>query len=28
MLGDPTVDAERMSQLALSFARLALKPGG
>jgi len=28
MLGDPTVDAERMSQLARSFARLVLKPGG
>jgi AcrR family transcriptional regulator len=25
MLGDPTVDAERMSQLARSFARLVLK---
>ena len=27
MLGDPTVDAERMSDLARSFARLVLKPG-
>lgn len=26
MLGDPTVDADRMSQLARSFARSALKP--
>jgi hypothetical protein len=25
MLGDPTVDADRMSQLARSFARMALK---
>ena len=27
MLGDPTVDAERMSDLARSFARVVLKPG-
>jgi hypothetical protein len=27
MLGDPTVDAERMSQLARSFARAVLKRG-
>lgn len=27
MLGDPTVDAERMSDLARSFARVILKPG-
>jgi len=27
MLGDPTVDAERMSDLARSFATLVLKPG-
>lgn len=27
MLGDPTVDAERMSALARSFARAILKPG-
>ena len=26
MLGDPTVDPERMSKLARSFARSALKP--
>lgn len=26
MLGDPTVDAERMSELALSFARAILRP--
>ncbi|HEX6301619.1 MAG TPA: TetR family transcriptional regulator C-terminal domain-containing protein [Acidimicrobiia bacterium] len=28
MLGDPTVDAQRMSQLAMSFARAVLKPSG
>jgi hypothetical protein len=28
MLGDPTVDAERMSELARSFARSALMPAG
>jgi AcrR family transcriptional regulator len=28
MLGDPTVDADRMSQLARSFVQLVLKPGG
>jgi AcrR family transcriptional regulator len=27
MLGDPTVDADRMSQLARSFAKMALKHG-
>lgn len=28
MLGDPTVDAERMTQLAMSFVRAVLKPSG
>ena len=28
MLGDPTVDAERMSELARSFARTVLRPSG
>jgi AcrR family transcriptional regulator len=28
MLGDPTVDSDRMSQLARSFARTVLKPAG